>query len=224
MAWGFFFNMEKLSLSIAENHIKKMTNDNYYDDASLDSNKILNNLENGFVAITQLSCYFESFLNTIINSCMNYDGDILLKCSIDEKIDIIFMHYKKDFSNIKSMNCWALYRTATRVRNEMIHFKRTYIGDGSGIPDFIIGKVNIADYFTQNSINKTFNGYICLCKMIAETLGLKIFEKIDVFAAKFSAAVYERYGESVYFRLYGVLYPVTKDNADTVGEVTELVV
>lgn len=181
MAWGFFFNMEKLSLTIAENHITKMTNDNYYDDVFLDSNKLLNNLENGFVSLTQLSCYFESFLNTIINSCMNYKGDILLKCSIEEKIEIIFMHYEKEFSNIRSLHCWELYRTATSVRNEMIHFKKTYIGDGSGIPNFKLGKAYIADYFTQTSINETYNGYISLCQIIAQTLGLKIFDKIDVF-------------------------------------------
>lgn len=122
MAFGFFFNMEKLSLIIAENHINNMTNNNYEDDVFLDSKNLLINLENGFVALTQLNCYFESFLNTIINSCMNYDGEIILKCSIEEKLEIIFMHYEK-----------------------------------------------------------TYEGYVSLCHEIAQVLGLKIFDKVDVF-------------------------------------------
>ena len=182
MAWGFFFNMEQLSLTIAEKHIKNMTDDNYFDDIFLEPEKLLVNLENGFVALTQLSCYFESFLNTIINSCMHYDGDVLLKCSIEEKLEIIFMHYNKNFTDIKSLHCWELYRTATSVRNEMIHFKKTYIGDGTGLPNFKLGKARIADYFTKTSITETYNGYISLCQTIAQTLGLNIFEQIDIFA------------------------------------------
>jgi len=50
-------------------------------------------MKNGFVIITQLNVFFESFLNTILSSCMEYNGEKLLKCSIDEKIEMI--HYKK---------------------------------------------------------------------------------------------------------------------------------
>lgn len=181
MAFGFFFNMEKLSLIIAENHINNMTNNNYEDDVFLDSKNLLINLENGFVALTQLNCYFESFLNTIINSCMNYDGEIILKCSIEEKLEIIFMHYEKNYASIKSLHCWELHRTATNVRNEMIHFKKTYIGQGSWIPNFKLGKVFVAEYFTKDNIMKTYEGYVSLCHEIAQVLGLKIFDKVDVF-------------------------------------------
>lgn len=181
MAFGFFFNMEKLSLIIAENHIHNMTNNNYEDDVFLDSRNLLINLENGFVALTQLNCYFESFLNTIINSCMHYDGEIILKCSIEEKLEIIFMHYERSYARIKSLHCWELYRTATSVRNEMIHFKKTYIGEGSWIPNFKLGKVFVAEYFTKDNIMKTYEGYVYLCHEIANVLGLEIFDKVDVF-------------------------------------------
>lgn len=110
MAFGYFMNMEKLSLTIVEKHISCMTNDNYENDCCLDMQKIINNIENGFVIITQLSCYFESFLNTIINACMNYDGEVLLKCSVEEKIDFIFMHYQKDWQIVKGQNPWAVYK------------------------------------------------------------------------------------------------------------------
>jgi hypothetical protein len=181
MSWGFYFNMEKLALNTAQKHITNMSDNNYLDDIFLDESCLLNNLENGFVALTQLSCYFESFLNTIINSCMNYGGEILLKCSIEEKAEIIFIHYQKDWSHIKSLHFWASYRTATKIRNEMIHFKKTYIGFGSGIPKFKLGNVDVATYFTKSNIQKIYNHYIELCKAIAQSLNLSIYEDIDVF-------------------------------------------
>lgn len=181
MAWGFYFNMEKLTLDIAQKHIFNMSENNFIDDTFLDEKSLLNNLENGFVALTQLTCYFESFLNTIINSCMHYEGDVLLKCSIEEKVEMIFMHYKKDWQHIKSLHFWSSYRTATRVRNEMIHFKKTYIGFGSGIPNFKLGKVEVATYFTKSNIQTIYSHYIELCKTIASSLELSIFDDIDIF-------------------------------------------
>lgn len=181
MAWGFYFNMEKLTLRIAENHISAMSENNFHDDIFLDENLLLNNLENGFVALTQLSCYFECFLNTIINSCMHYEGKVLLKCSIEEKAEIIFIHYKKNWHYIKSLHFWSSYHTATRVRNEMIHFKKTYIGDGTGIPNFKIGNVDVATYFTKQNIQTIYLHCIELCKAIANELELSIFEDISIF-------------------------------------------
>lgn len=181
MAFGFFMNMEKLSLIIANSHIKNMTNDNYFDDVFLDENKLLNNIQNGFVVITQMNCYIESFLNTIINSCIGYDGESLLKCSIEEKLDIIYMHYDKDFSEIKSQNPWNIYKKTTSVRNAMIHFKKTYIGDGTGIPDFYLGKESVAKFFTKQKMESIIVEHIKLAKLIATSLDLVVCDEIDVF-------------------------------------------
>ena len=145
MSFGYFMNMEKLSLRIVEKHLPYMTDNNYEDDCFLNIEELINNIENGFVIITQLSCYFESFLNTVINACMNYNGEVLLKCSVEEKIALIFMHYQKDWQIVKGQNPWAIYRKTTKVRNEMIHFKKTFIGDGSGIPNFKLGGQGVAD-------------------------------------------------------------------------------
>lgn len=183
MAFGFYMNMERLSINIARRHIDLMTNDNIdrENDPFLDENMLLNNMENGFVAITQMSCYIESFLNTIINSCIGYDDEILLKCSIKEKIDIIFLHYGKCFKNIKEQHCWELFNKTTKVRNGMIHFKKTYVGDGTGIPDFQLCGERVAEFFTKENIKVLLEGHIELAKHIAAELSLQIFEKIDVF-------------------------------------------
>lgn len=183
MAFGYFMNMEKLSFMIAEKHIENMTDNNYYegDDIFLDPDKLINNIANGFVVITQLSCFFESFLNTIINACMNYNGDVLLKCSQEEKLDLIFMHYQKDLTVVKSQNPWAVHQRVTKVRNEMIHYKKTDIGIGSGIPNFQLGKQWVAEFFIKENMEKTKAEYIKLTDLIAATLGLKVFKEIGIF-------------------------------------------
>lgn len=181
MAFGYFMNMEKLSLTIAEKHVLHMTNNNYVDDCFLDTDKFVNNLENGFVVITQLSCFFESFLNTIINACINYEGETLLKCSVDEKIDIIFMHYQKNWNSIKGQNPWKIYKSTNKVRNEMIHFKKTHIGFGSGIPNFNLGGQRVAEFFTKDNMEKVYKGYVELAELIATALGLSIFKQINIF-------------------------------------------
>lgn len=183
MAFGYYMNMEKLSLRIAKKHVLCMTNNNYLDDCFLDDEKLINNRENGFVVITQLSCFFESFLNTIINACMNYTGESLLKCSVDEKIDIIFMHYKKELSSVKGQNPWSIYKSTNKVRNEMIHFKKTFIGYGTGVPNFDLGGQKVAEFFTKDNMEKIYKGYIELAELIADTLGLSIFKCIDIFEA-----------------------------------------
>lgn len=180
MAFEYFMNMEKLSLTIVNNYLLYMTDNNYEDDVFLKMDELTNNIENGFVIITQLSCFFESFLNTIINACIDYNGELLLKCSVEEKIELIFMHYKKDWAVIKGQNSWSIYKK-TRVRNEMIHFKKTYIGDGSGIPNFKLGGQWVADFFTKKNMTEMSNGYLRLTELIAASLGLFIFKDIDIF-------------------------------------------
>ena len=112
---------------------------------------------------------------------MNYNGEVLLKCSVDEKIDFIFMHYQKDLQNVKGQNPWEIYKKTTKVRNEMIHYKKTYIGDGIGIPDFKLGGQGVAQFFTQQNMTKIKNGYVRLAELISTNLGLNISKDIQIF-------------------------------------------
>ncbi len=182
MSRGYYMNMEKLSLKIIDSHIKLMTNDNLYDDVFINDDILLNNIENGFVVIVQLNAYIESYLNTILNACMNYSGDKLLKCSIDEKLDIIFMHYRKELSIIKSDNSWNIYNQVTKVRNEMIHYKKTYIGEAAGLPDFKLGGQFVSEFFTKSYLEQAVIQFIKLAKNIADTIGLKIYEDMRIFS------------------------------------------
>lgn len=181
MAWSYFMNMEKLSLMIANEHLKQMTNDNFIDDIFLDEEKLINNLKNGFVIITQLNCYIESFLNTIINTCIEYKGKDLYKCNVSVKMDVIFMYYQKDWTSIKEGRLWKIYDKTRKVRNEMMHYKKTYIGDGSGIPEFELGGEKVSQFFTKDNMEKLIFEHISLAKEIASKLGLKINHNVDVF-------------------------------------------
>lgn len=174
MAWGFYMNMEKLSLTIAQEHLVNMTDNNFYDNIFLDNEKLINNIKNGFVIITQVSCFFESFLNTIIDTCIEYRGETLLKCSIEEKIEIIFMHYKKDWSLIKGKHFWETYTRAKRVRNEMIHFKEMFLGQAGHTPDFKIGGQRVSKFFTISNMGIIIDHCIKLGDEIGAILGLKI--------------------------------------------------
>ena len=60
--------------------------------------------------------------------------------------------------------------------------KKTYIGEGTGIPDFKLGGQGAAEFFTQKSMKAVYDGHIKLAESIAAMLGLKIFAEIGVFA------------------------------------------
>lgn len=182
MSCANYMNMEKLSLDVAEQHIQQMTNNNYDEEGFLTHiDNLTNNIKNGFVVITQLVCFFESFLNTILNSCMDYQGETLLKCSAEEKLEIIFMHYQKDLEEMRSKHPWGIHRTTTKVRNAMIHYKKTFLGYGTAIPDFQLGGQLVGKFFTKDSMENALDGYIELAALIAATLELSIYHNIGIF-------------------------------------------
>ena len=181
MAWGFFMNMERLSLDIAKEHAKSMTNDNEEDEISLDELKLENNIKNGFIVITQLNTFIESFLNTILMNCIGYNAEELLKTSTDEKLEIIFLYYGKDLSIIKGQHTWERYRKILKVRNEMIHFKKSYIGESSFIPNFRIANIEVKTFFTKDFMENSIEQIILLGDKIAEELGLNVFHNINIF-------------------------------------------
>lgn len=128
MSFGYYMNMEKISLEIAEEHIDFME-DNLLDEKlndCLDIDKTILNIKNGFVAITQLVTFIESFLNTIITTCMLNENELFLKMNIEEKLELICMYYKKDSQEIKSKHYWEYFKKMNKIRNELIHYKKRF--------------------------------------------------------------------------------------------------
>ena len=81
MSWDNYLNMEVLALSIADEHIQKMTENNKdaKSEEFIDEEMLINNMKNGFVVAVMLSNYIESFLNTILRDCIDYRNERLLK-------------------------------------------------------------------------------------------------------------------------------------------------
>lgn len=180
MSFGYYMNMEKMTIEIAEKMLADMTNSNYEDDLFLSKDQLINNLECGFVIVTQMVCYLESYLNTILSACIDCEIDeILLKCSIEEKINIIYLCFRKDFSRVKGMSCWNVHKKNNSVRNELMHFKNNSIGMAGGVPNFML-KQRVGEYFTYDNMRKVINEYNVLTRAIAQDLGLMIYENVDV--------------------------------------------
>lgn len=185
MSVGFYMNMEKMSLNIVKEHLQYMTNDNilkgFEDLKYLDQEKLEANIKNGFIIITQLSIFIESFLNTILNNCVKYESENILKSKIEEKLEIIFLYYRKELITVRSNNYWKIFKEMTSVRNEMIHFKGVEIDDGLGLFDFKIKNISVNCYFTKGNMENLIDKIIKLSELIAEQLDLKIFSDINIF-------------------------------------------
>lgn len=63
----------------------------------------------------------------------------------------------------------------------MIHFKRTYIGDGTWIPDFEIGEQKVSGFFTRSNMKLLTGKHIELAELIADALELSIYEEGNIF-------------------------------------------
>ena len=182
MAFSYYMNMEKMSLEIASEHIELME-ENIQDIRIcefLDISKLISNIKNGFVVITQLITFVESFLNTIINTCMQENNELLLKMSIDEKLEIICLYYKVKSSQIKSIHYWETFRTINKVRNELIHYKKSFICDCTAIQDFNIAGISVKEFFIKSNMDKIMEHIIQLGNQISKVLGLTINKDVSI--------------------------------------------
>lgn len=186
MSSDYYFNLDQLSIEVSIEHIKKMTDNNY-----VDQNKILisddaleNNIKQGFVALTMFTAHVESFINMLVRTCWNYHGDHLIKASIDEKLEILFMHYTgglKALASFKNSKEYQAYFVNNRVRNELIHYKNPHIGGGTGTPNFKIAKMEVASFFTKKEFYRSYSKILGFRKQLATALGLHIYEGISIF-------------------------------------------
>lgn len=186
MARCFYLNMEQLSIQVAREQAALMTDSNRFDDERLyifiDETKFIPNIKRGMIVITMLTCYIESFLNSIISSCLNYEGDTLLKLSMEEKMDVIFLSDPELLKSIKSRNEYRVYKKTNQIRNELIHFKKSWISDGSGLMSVTIKKHNLESYFTKTQMEFCCDCYEKLLKMIASNKGLSIYKNVGIIA------------------------------------------
>ena len=189
MSFLFSINMEPLLIGIAEDNISKMW-ENMEDDVILgflDHSKIEDNFRYGFVAITAVVNYVESFLNTIIRDCIyskssigskRYTGneksididdrDKKLKQSIDKKIDFICSYYGIEGSSIKKSKEFSDFSELKEIRNNLVHYKIKWECEGISISDFSLSKdKTFKNFFSKKSLNNELKNAKELCKKIA---------------------------------------------------------
>lgn len=160
--------MEPLLISIAEDNISKMW-ENMEDDiilGFLDHSKIEDNFRYGFIAITAIVNFVESFLNTIIRDCIYSKSSIgsklyteneesididdrneKLKQNITKKIDFICNYYGLERSLIKGGKEFFRFSELNEIRNNLVHYKIKWECEGLSISDFSLSK------------NKTFKNF-----------------------------------------------------------------
>lgn len=178
MSISLYLSIEKISLENAEEHISKMTNNNYdffnNDISSLNLQYFENNIKNGFIVLTMLISFLEGLLNSIILYCIHQDDPCILSKNIAEKVDYICSIYKKNKVQIKGDKLWQIHKETTKVRNALVHYKYSKLGEGTFIPDFVIADQHVGEYFTQNNMVDLYDNYQELSKLISETFGLKL--------------------------------------------------
>ena len=182
MSFGYYMNMERLSLEIAKEHVELME-ENIQDSQIcefIDTDKMITNIKNGFVVITQLMTFIESFLNTIITTCMIEKNELFLKMSIDEKVEIICLYYRVKSSKIKGFHCWEALKKMTKIRNELIHYKNSFICEGVAISDYSIANESVKKYFSKSNMQKIMEQIVKLASHIAKVLGLRINKNINI--------------------------------------------
>ena len=67
----------------------------------------------------------------------------------------------------------------TSIRNDMIHYKYNYIGDGNSIPASVnsknpISKRNLQEYFTKSNMMKVKKNTIDFLQLICNELNIQI--------------------------------------------------
>ena len=182
MAVAYYMNMETISLENAREHAEKMTNSNHVDDNEkfCDTDKLQNNLKNGWIVAVSMCNYLESFLNTILRDCIQYDKKNFMKLSIEAKIEIIYLYYKEDFSKTKSKDCWEQFKKLNTLRNNLVHYKINLLGYSTTVPSEWENKLIGIDTFTKESMIKFINKTCELTKEIAQDLNLIINDTVSI--------------------------------------------
>ncbi len=190
MAFRFVLNMELLSLSIAKTCITSMTDSNYDDSQSRkeelpvpDDQALINNLSLGFVAITMLNCYYESFLNSILRDHLGFSANgSVLKGSEGEKLEIIFNGNESALERIKADVDWRDAHRIFKLRNHLVHFKNNVSADYSSYPpidSWKVGGETLGDFFRKSKMETGLAAVQQLVANIASALGLVLGDSND---------------------------------------------
>lgn len=175
MSHASYLNMELIMLDAIEHHINLM-HDDLMDPSFtgfIHPDLAIHNIKHGFVAVTMLSTYFDSFLNHVIEGILKYEGERLLRFNTEDKIEILYIFFNKE-NTLKGNHFWGTYKKVIRVRNELVHFKKRYIGSSTGFPHIEIKGERLLELFKRSNMLGVLSDFKELTKKIADDFGLKI--------------------------------------------------
>lgn len=190
MSCTIFLNFEKISLSIIENEIQQMTNNNVlhgeaeeYDEVN--ETVFEHNLYHGSIAATFIVNLFETTLNTILCRRLECIDEEIFKTSHNVKLQLICTMYKVDISEIKGNNFFQQWQSMVRLRNDITHFKSNMVADGHYITadaKVPMGKSKepLAIQFTKDYMKKHYEGTYKLLELICEKCGLVLYKDCQV--------------------------------------------
>ena len=190
MAFRFCLNMELLSLDISRLCITSMTDSNYDKLLSeeegfivADDQAFKNNLASGFIAVTMLHCYYESFLNTVLRDYFGFSADgSLIIGGENEKLEVIFNGNEDMLKKIKASSIWRDAHRVFKLRNHLVHYKSNMASEFSSHPpihSWKIGNEILGQFFLKSELEKCSVAVQRLAAEIASALGLALGEESD---------------------------------------------
>ena len=124
--------------------------------------------------------FIESYINDILNNCIEEKTDGFLKCNLTEKLELIYLYYRKDISELRKTYGWQVFKESQKIRNGIVHFKKSEMGYSGYTPDLFIEKSSLNELFLKEPMKKYMDEIIGFAKRIAEDLGLTLYLNCDV--------------------------------------------
>ena len=169
MSFQHYFNMERLALNVAEKAIGDLPDKREYDDGiPIVDDTAMQALEKGSIAIIMLNIFIESYINDILNNCIEEKTDGFLKCNLTEKLELIYLYYRKDISELRKTYGWQVFKESQKIRNGIVHFKKSEMGYSGYTPDLFIEKSSLNELFLKEPMKKYMDEIIGFAKRIAE--------------------------------------------------------
>ena len=181
MSADIFLNFEKLSLSIIENELDLMTDDNllhWYDECDVVIDCTFeNNLYHGSIVATFIVNLYETTLNTILGRILGFTEIEILKCSHKVKLQLICKAFNVDLDTIKGNNCYAVLQNVIKIRNDITHYKCNAVSVGHYIyEDTEIAKGTckepLSRIFTKEYMHKAYTETLKLLELLCQKCNL----------------------------------------------------
>jgi hypothetical protein len=148
-----------------------------------DDHAFKNNLASGFIAVTMIHCYYESFLNTVLRDYFGFSADgSLIRGGENEKLEVIFNGNEDMLEKIKASSIWRDAHRVFKLRNHLIHYKSNMALEFSSYPpihSWKIGNEILGEFFVKSELEKCSVAVQQLAKEIASALGLALGKEGD---------------------------------------------